>query len=96
MDKKRRPRGQVIPLIDLREENRCEVRRSAEPGREWPRPSDMKLAELVDAIPAMTVDYHRFWWLMKAIYAIAGWFIVSLALLTFTQVNRTSGEIAEK
>lgn len=61
-----------------------------------PKPSRcMSLAELAAAFPARALDDHRFWWWMKAIYAIAGWFLVSLALLTFAQVNRTRGEFAE-
>lgn len=61
-----------------------------------PKPSRcMNLAELATAFPARALDDHRFWWWMRAIYAIAGWFLVSLALLTFAQVNRTRGEFAE-
>jgi len=29
---------------------------------------------------------------VKALYAIAGWFIVSLSILTFAQVNKTHAE----
>jgi hypothetical protein len=102
----------LIPLVDLREEERCGVRRLAlevpapgeadaagGEGRPAPARKDLKhmgWSELWAELPALTVDYHRFWWWMKALYAIAGWFIVSLALLTFAQVNRTRGEVAEE
>ncbi|HYE28829.1 MAG TPA: hypothetical protein VEA61_11450 [Allosphingosinicella sp.] len=55
----------------------------------------MTARELIQAFPSRALESHRFWWWMKALYAIAGWFIVSLALLTFAQVNRTRGEVAE-
>ena len=82
----------LVPLVDLHEESRCEIRRVAKPGKEWPHPERKGWVELWNAIPSMTVEYHRFWWLMKALYAIAGWFIVSLSILTFAQVNRTEAE----
>jgi hypothetical protein len=110
----------LIPLVDLREESRCEIRRvpdhEAEPSAAHPSPagdpktpetaakarkapkaeqippSDMGWGDLLDAFPEIALDDHRFWWWMKALYAIAGWFLVSLALLTFTQVNRMHAE----
>lgn len=116
----------LVPLVDLREESRCEVRRLPLPHEptgeahqasrsqlkgatlwllgcdeevlrtEAARPVRRKgLCGLADSFPAFIVDDHRFWWWLKALYAIAGWFIVSLALLTFAQVNRTHGEPAE-
>jgi hypothetical protein len=86
----------LVPLVDLHEESRCEIRRVAESGKEWPRPERMGWGDLWKALPDMTVDYHRFWWLMKALYAIAGWFIVSLSILTFAQVNRTEAETPQE
>lgn len=82
----------LIPLVDLREESRCEVRRLPEPGRRIVRPENLGWGELVRNIPDLPLNDHRFWWWMQALYAIAGWIIVSLALLTFAQVNRTRGE----
>jgi hypothetical protein len=82
----------LVPLVDLHEESRCEVRRVPERGKAWSDPAEMTLGELWNALPDMTTRYNRFWWLMKALYAIAGWFIVSLAILTFAQVNRTHAE----
>jgi hypothetical protein len=118
----------LIPLVDLHEESRCEIRRlaeaehspaaierarppdgkhvaapqpgeapapHAEPPAEERKSGQMKIGELWRKLPELTIEHHRFWWWMKALYAIAGWFIVSLALLTFAQVNRTHGEPAE-
>jgi hypothetical protein len=119
----------LIPLVDLREESRCEIRRlpggweepaqmlaaararaKAEPNRpalardvaeaeerlhalEAPGADDINsVRELLEKLPALTVENHHFWAVLKVLYAIAGWFIVSLALLTFTQVNRTREE----
>lgn len=81
----------LIPLVDLREEARCEVRRLPKaPGHEPPNAETIRgLGKLWNAIPELTVRNHHFWAVMKVLYAIAGWFIVSLALLTFTRVNRT-------
>ena len=84
----------LIPLIDLREESRCEVRRLPQDG--WPEPPHAdeitSPLELVDALPELTRRNHHFWAVLKVLYAIAGWFIVSLALLTFMQVNRVHAE----
>lgn len=97
----------LIPLVDLREESRCEVRRvrleSPQDEREGrttppqveylpPDPTRMGFSELLGSIPEMTVGNFRFWWGLKALYAILGWFIVSLSILTFAQANRTHAE----
>lgn len=100
----------LVPLVDLREESRCEIRRlpkgweeaiAAHPNNptradeavhalEAPGADDIgSLVELWENLPELTVKNHHFWAVLKVFYAIAGWFIVSLALLTFTQVNRT-------
>lgn len=123
----------LIPLVDLHEESRCEVRRVREcappsppsvphapplhaaepqvppapashksdhslpscPDRNITTPSEMRFSGLWHHFAEFTIKDHKFWWWMKALYAVAGWFIVSLALLTFAQVNRTHGEAAE-
>jgi len=85
----------LVPLVDLREESRCEVRRVPKTGKGWGDPGQMTVGALWNALPDMTVRNHRFWWLMKALYAIAGWFIVSLSILTFAQSNRTHAEPPE-
>lgn len=89
----------LIPLLDLREESRCEIRRVDErkkDGQDKAKdPRDMKWGQLYRSFPEFALADHRLWWWLKALYAIAGWFIVSLALLTFAQVNRTHGEPAE-
>lgn len=83
----------LIPLLDLREENRCEVRRLPEPGRAPPRPEQMRgLWGVIAALPNLTIYNNAFWEVMKVLYAIAGWFIVSLSILTFAQATRTHAE----
>jgi hypothetical protein len=102
----------LIPLVDLREESRCEIRRlpagwgagadhptdgtpagMAVP-HEAPGADDIgSLVDLWRKLPELTVQNHHFWAVLKVFYAIAGWFIVSLALLTFTQVNRTREDV---
>lgn len=77
----------LIPLIDLREESRCEVGEA----------NDIKIAGEIDPawvrwVFGSAVDSERFWAAAKAIYAIAGWFIVSLSILTFVHTNRMRAE----
>lgn len=93
----------LIPLVDLDQESRCGVRRVPEHRSDAdagkldlskpisPQLGGMSGSQLSEALP-MLLRSNRFWWWMQALYAIAGWFLVSLALLTFTQVNRTRGE----
>jgi len=83
----------LIPLLDLREESRCEVRRHPEHNKRPPSPAEMRgLWGVVTALPDLTVHNNAFWHGMKVLYAIAGWFIVSLSILTFAQVNRAHAE----
>jgi hypothetical protein len=98
----------LIPIVDLGEESRCDIRRVKEgegpqesqpvegaPAVSGMDPSEMGWLQLAREMPLMTLGNHRFWWWMKALYAIVGWIIVSLALLTFTQVNRGRGTGSE-
>lgn len=91
----------LIPIVDLGEERRCEIRRlessrlgdSREQAKPRPkRPAEMNGSELVTGFYTYTFENYRFWWWMKALYAIAGWFIVSLSILTFAQTNRAHAE----
>jgi hypothetical protein len=107
----------LIPLIDLREESRCEVGKAlpiAEEAAESdssdeevvteapPAPPSAETAAgresveeeggLLQTIRAATIGSEGFWAALKALYAIAGWFIVSLAILTFAHANRTRGD----
>jgi hypothetical protein len=82
----------LVPVVDLGEESRCEIRRVRERGRLVHSPGGKGWGYLVAAVPDLPFNDYRFWWWMKAAYAIAGWVLVSLALLTFAQVNRTRGE----
>ena len=77
----------LIPLIDLRQESRCEI------GRARDFKSDRPLNPFwVRWVLGSAVDSERFWAAAKAIYAIAGWFIVSLSILTFAHTNRARVE----
>jgi hypothetical protein len=83
----------LVPLVDLQEESRCEVRRLHRTSQRPPTADGIRsVSGLIADVPALTIRNRDFWAVMKALYAIAGWFIVSLALLTFTQVNRTNAE----
>ena len=82
----------LVPIVDLGEESRCEIRRFPAPGRPVADPEPRNLLESAFAVLDGPLNHHRFWWWMKAIYAVAGWLIVSLAILTFAQVNRTEAE----
>jgi len=81
----------LIPLIDFRQENRCEV------GRAIPFDADetnerKPVAYLVELLLGPILDSEGFWSAAKALYAIAGWFLVSLSILTFANANRPRGE----
>lgn len=82
----------LLPLVDLREEDRCEIRRMREHDLGLPPPGRMTPGQLWDYWWEVSFGNPRFWWMLKAIYAIAGWFIVSLSILTFAQVNKVHAE----
>jgi hypothetical protein len=77
----------LIPLIDLREEDRCEIGEANDIER-IRRDQPIRPA-WVGVLFGPIIDSERFWAAAKAVYAIAGWFIVSLSILTFAQANRT-------
>jgi hypothetical protein len=93
----------LIPIIDLGEDSRCEIRR-VEEQRPQPRAGspeatsvdDLGFGELWRQFPERAFWNNRFWWWMHALYAVAGWFIVSLSILTFAQVNRMHAEPPEQ
>lgn len=70
----------LIPLIDLRQENRCEVGLAS-----GQKAADHQFERWFFRNPS------TLWAVLKALYAIAGWFIVSLAILTFAHVTRSRG-----
>lgn len=90
----------LIPLIDLRQESRCEPGRAHDaPQASFPeaapRREGASLWSRAGAAWALAgrqlraiVYQERFWAVMKALYAIAGWFIVSLSILTFANIHR--------
>jgi hypothetical protein len=84
----------LIPIVDLGEERRCEIRRrpKEEEGTVHKTPGEMSPLELLQNIPQLTVGNRRVWWWMKALYAIAGWVIVSLSILTFAHAMRAHAE----
>lgn len=80
----------LIPIVDLGEEARCEIRRF--PVHDIESPGNMSVYTMRARLPNLPLNDHRFWWWMKALYAVAGWFIVSLSILTFAQANKTHAE----
>jgi hypothetical protein len=82
----------LIPLVDLNEEGRCEVRRIPDHDLEIVDPDDKSWSVLWQAVPRLPLDDNRFWWWAKAIYAVLGWILVSLSILTFAQVNKVHAE----
>lgn len=71
----------LVPLIDLREESRCEIGEAVQA-----RSGDRK--DALGLFESLTRKPSTFWAVLKAIYAIAGWFLVSLSILTFAQITR--------
>lgn len=69
-----------VPLIDLRQENKCEP--SASDGAR--RKDDSSSPDFL--------HYASFWGAAKAIYAVLGWVLMSLALLTFSGILRRQAE----
>jgi hypothetical protein len=82
----------LIPIVDLGEEHRCEIRRFPVLGRDPVKPGGLKFGQLVASIPDLPFNDPRFWWWAKAVYAILGWFLVSLSILTFARVNKVHAE----
>lgn len=71
-----------IPLVDLRQESRCEV---GVPDRGV---SD----DVAGTDRSNPLRSTIFWDAMKAVYAVAGWLVISLSILTFAQVARRRDE----
>lgn len=65
----------LIPLIDLRQEEKCEVGLATVPQAE-----------------VRAEDRTGLWSFAKAAYAILGWIVVSLVILTFVNTFRTKSE----
>lgn len=93
-----------LPLVDLRQESECDVpptALAARPGATrvavggWPFPQwdiaiahRLKPAKLPIVKTIVPVDRVDFWRVAKALYALAGWLLTSLAILTFSGVFR--------
>jgi len=79
----------LIPLIDLRQESRCEVEAA-----EIFNADDLAQVRLLRTrrLQSATEREETLWKVMKALYAIAGWLIVSLSILTFAHINRAPTE----
>lgn len=89
----------MVPLIDLRQESRCEVGIAEHPARKrsedvqggqdgWPERLWRWGPRLRDQI-AVLPQREGYWEVLKALYAILGWLIVSLSIITFANVYRT-------
>ncbi|MFT4254293.1 MAG: pentapeptide repeat-containing protein [Caulobacter sp.] len=93
-----------IPLIDLRQEDRCEVGdsalRPAPPPVSASAPANAPLAAAVawlgvDKVFDQVRAWPRsttFWESLKAIYAVIGWIVISLSILTFARATRQRQE----
>lgn len=78
-----------IPLIDLRQESRCTVGESSLASVAAPLPDGAGWwARQAADIRARTVDSQTFWEVLKAVYSVLGWLILSLAILTFARIDR--------
>jgi hypothetical protein len=97
----------LIPLIDLRQEMRCDIASVpsvVQPGAASGSSTQSVCRQPIPARPGPGQSLlarrprpafycsERLWAWLKALYAIAGWFIVSLAILTFAQANRTKAD----
>lgn len=72
-----------IPLIDLRQESRCEV---GVP--DVVQDDRVFVWKQLDMVLSPIFRSALFWNWAKAIYAVAGWLIISLSILTFANVAR--------
>jgi hypothetical protein len=84
-----------IPLLDLRQEERCDIRssqaREIDPFREWAAQRSLwhKLTHSLWAIFHAPVLWAQF---AKSAYAVLGWVVVSLTILTYSGMLRRWGE----
>jgi len=84
-----------IPLLDLREEERCDIRSfhpgEINPGREWgaQKRFSSKCTHYLWALFHSSVPWLQF---AKSLYAVLGWVVVSLTILTYSGVLRRWGE----
>lgn len=67
-----------IPLVDLRQESKCEINVAAGADRLFPG-----FSAFGGSIWGSEVELYRYF---KALYAFSGWLIISLAILTFSGV----------
>lgn len=78
-----------IPLIDLRQESRCTVGESSLASAATPLPDGAGWWSRQAAdIRARTIDSETFWEVLKAVYSVLGWLVLSLAILTFARIDR--------
>ncbi len=101
----------LIPLLDLRQESRCEVAQvhedhiaaqavaaTAAPGSRADSPRGGVVTRLRAAWDVLVLQVgllpqkESFWLGLKALYAIAGWVLVSLSILTFANINPARSE----
>lgn len=81
-----------IPLLDLRQESRCQIR-SFDKKRDvigWDEagvPSST-ISERISAYGRAVLNDPRVWLIGKAIYAVLGWIVVSITILTISGILR--------
>lgn len=79
-----------IPLVDLLQETECEIGAAQGVDRAFPLFRGIPLGQGPEARTLLAeLEAYRF---LKAFYAIAGWLILSLSILTFSGVMQRSGE----
>ncbi len=79
-----------IPLVDLLQETECEIGAAEGVDRAFPLFRGIPLGQGPEARTLFAeLEAYRF---LKAFYAIAGWLILSLSILTFSGVMQRSGE----
>jgi hypothetical protein len=64
-----------IPLVDLRQEAKCEM--------DWAIDAPAKNNSVANSTADLEIELYRY---AKTVYALSGWMLISLAILTFSGV----------
>jgi hypothetical protein len=84
-----------IPLLDLRQEFRCHVGRaneSEDAAPTVPRRPEVSWAGAIRARARLLLDSPEAWLMLKAVYSVSGWIVISLTVLTISGVLRRQAE----